>query len=114
VAAATLLWKRPGASRFAFAGSFDGNRRMMDYVDEVLRLAGLLASPTRLAAYRLVGRTGMGVTELAARLGVAPSTASYHLGELYAGGLVRVTRQGRRRVYCWAKTKWFVAAVEPR
>ncbi len=85
----------------------------MGDVTEVFLLAGLLASPTRLAAYRLVGRKGMGVTELAAQLGVAPSTASYHLGALYAGGLVRVTREGRRRVYRWAKTKWFVAGVEP-
>lgn len=86
----------------------------MDVVDEVVVVAGLLACPTRLAAYRLVGEEGLGVTEVAALLGIAPSTASYHLAALAAGGLLGVRARGRRRTYRWAKRRWFVSTVAPR
>jgi DNA-binding transcriptional ArsR family regulator len=80
--------------------------------DEVLQVAWLFASPTRLAAYRAVGETGLGVLEVAALLGIAPSSASRHLRLLDEGGLVRVKRQGHRRVYKWATKKWFVSSQE--
>ncbi|MEW2163126.1 helix-turn-helix domain-containing protein [Streptomyces sp. NPDC007084] len=61
-------------------------------------LAGLLADETR-AAFALALLDGRAWTagELARWAGVAPSTASEHLGKLVAGGLLTEERQGRHR-----------------
>ncbi|MGW6487873.1 ArsR/SmtB family transcription factor [Streptomyces sp. NPDC055056] len=61
-------------------------------------LAGLLADETR-AAFLLALLDGRAWTagELARHAGVAPSTASEHLGKLVAGGLLTEERQGRHR-----------------
>ncbi|MFE9806854.1 ArsR/SmtB family transcription factor [Streptomyces sp. NPDC005227] len=61
-------------------------------------LAGLLADETR-AAFLLALLDGRAWTagELARQAGVAPSTASEHLGKLVAGGLLTEERQGRHR-----------------
>jgi arsenate reductase len=45
------------------------------------------------------GATGMAAGELAARLGQAPSTLSFHLSLLEQAGLVQSTRQGRNVIY---------------
>ncbi|MFD4626747.1 ArsR/SmtB family transcription factor [Streptomyces sp. NPDC058475] len=61
-------------------------------------LAGLLADETR-AAFLLALLDGRAWTagELARHAGVAPSTASEHLGKLVTGGLLGEERQGRHR-----------------
>ena len=82
-------------------------------IDAVLDLAQLLACPARLAALRAVGERARGVTEVATEIGIATSTASYHLAALADAGMVRVRRRGRRRIYRLAKTRWFVAIEEP-
>jgi protein-tyrosine-phosphatase/DNA-binding transcriptional ArsR family regulator len=61
-----------------------------------------LSQETRLNLMRLLatkGATGMGAGELAARLGQAPSTLSFHLSALEQAGLVQSTRQGRHVIY---------------
>jgi len=77
--------------------------------DDVLELAQLLACPARLGLLRAVADGGLGVTEVAAQVGISVSTASYHLAALADAGMVRVRRCGRRRVYRLAKRRWFVA-----
>ncbi|MFD6922192.1 ArsR/SmtB family transcription factor [Streptomyces sp. NPDC059944] len=77
----------------------DGMTRSNDPVGPGLAaLAGLLADETR-AAFLLALLDGRAWTagELARRAGVAPSTASEHLGKLVAGGLLTEERQGRHR-----------------
>ena len=64
----------------------------------IARLAGLLADPTR-AGMCLALMDGRAWTagELATATGVARSTASEHLDQLVAGGLLAQERQGRHR-----------------
>lgn len=57
-----------------------------------------LAHPTRVALLRLLVGTGPGglpAGEIAAALGVAPSSLSFHLRELGHAGLIRAARAGR-------------------
>ncbi|MCF2532384.1 ArsR/SmtB family transcription factor [Yinghuangia soli] len=65
---------------------------------QLAALAALLADPTRAAICLalLDGRAWTG-GELARHAGVAPSTASEHLTQLVAGGLLVEERQGRHR-----------------
>lgn len=61
-----------------------------------------LAHDTRLAVFRLlvaVGPEGLPAGEIGRRLGVAPSTLSFHLKELDHAGLVRAVRRQRQIVY---------------
>src|SRR5688572_28411725 len=61
-----------------------------------------LAQETRLNLMRLLatrGASGMAAGELAAALGQAPSTLSFHLAALEQAGLVQSTRQGRHVIY---------------
>lgn len=61
-----------------------------------------LSQETRLRLMRLLataGATGVPAGELAAHLGVAPSTLSFHLAALEQAGLVRSTRRGRHIIY---------------
>ncbi|MER5472091.1 winged helix-turn-helix domain-containing protein [Streptomyces sp. NPDC002685] len=69
-------------------------------------LAGLMADETR-AGFLLALLDGRAWTagELARRAGVAPSTASEHLGKLVAGGLLTEERQGRHRYVRLADTR---------
>jgi protein-tyrosine-phosphatase/DNA-binding transcriptional ArsR family regulator len=63
---------------------------------------GALAQATRLEAMRVVaaaGASGMSAGEIAARLGHAPSTLSFHLSALEQAGLMQSTRQGRHVIY---------------
>jgi len=64
----------------------------------VVRALGALAQESRLAVYRLLvqqGPTGIAAGEIAATLGLAPATLSFHLKELSNAGLVKSLQQGR-------------------
>ncbi len=63
-----------------------------------VRALSALAQDTRLAVYRLLvqqGPTGMAAGEIAAQLGIAPATLSFHLKELAIAHLVSARQQGR-------------------
>jgi DNA-binding transcriptional ArsR family regulator len=63
---------------------------------------GALAQVTRLQLYRLLlaqGAAGMSAGNIAERLGVAPSSLSFHLTELVQAGLITQTRLGRQLIY---------------
>jgi DNA-binding transcriptional ArsR family regulator len=70
---------------------------------EVSRLRAV-ASPVRLRILSLLTATPMSATEVAAELGVAHASASYHLRKLHDAGLLdvveeRVVRGGKERRY---------------
>jgi DNA-binding transcriptional ArsR family regulator len=67
---------------------------------DIASIAALLADPTR-AAMLLALSDGRAFTagELAKSAGVAPSTASEHLGRLVEASLLAVVKQGRHRFY---------------
>ncbi|MES2712791.1 MAG: metalloregulator ArsR/SmtB family transcription factor [Pseudomonadota bacterium] len=61
-----------------------------------------LGQPTRLDLLRTLldaGPSGLAAGEVAARLGVAGSTLSFHLRALEQAGLIAATRQGRSLIY---------------
>ncbi|MFN4159490.1 MAG: ArsR/SmtB family transcription factor [Gemmobacter sp.] len=67
--------------------------------DDIATAARLrvLGQPVRLMLYRVLVRAGMAglaAGEVQARLGLAPSTLSYHLKAMEAAGLVRRRRAG--------------------
>lgn len=62
--------------------------------------AGLIGEPARAAILTaLLDGRALTATELAARAGVAPPTASAHLAKLVAGGLLALEAQGRHRYF---------------
>ncbi|WP_329561777.1 ArsR/SmtB family transcription factor [Kitasatospora sp. NBC_01266] len=73
-------------------------RESVDGAPQLAKVAGLLADGTR-AAFCLALLDGRAWTagELARHAGVAPATASEHLHQLVAGGLLAEQRQGRHR-----------------
>jgi ArsR family transcriptional regulator, arsenate/arsenite/antimonite-responsive transcriptional repressor len=73
----------------------------METTDAVSALAAL-AQDNRLDIYRLLvqaGSGGIAAGEIAARLGIAPNTLTFHLDRLRHAGLVSVARQGRSLIY---------------
>lgn len=73
----------------------------MEMTSAVTALSAL-AQEWRLAAYRLLvqaGPGGLAAGEIAARLGLAPATLSFHLSQLEHAGLVTSNRSGRRIIY---------------
>ena len=63
---------------------------------------GALAQETRLALYRLLvarGPHGLPAGAIAVRLGVAPSSLSFHLQQLLHAGLISQRRTGRQLIY---------------
>ncbi len=61
-----------------------------------------LAQETRVNLLRLLverGATGLPAGDLGSRLGVPPSTLSFHLAALEQAGLVQSTRRGRQMIY---------------
>lgn len=73
----------------------------MESKDAALGFAAL-AQETRLNLMRLLagrGASGMAAGEVAAALGQAPSTLSFHFAQLEEAGLIQSTRQGRHVIY---------------
>ena len=63
---------------------------------------GALAQETRLQAFRLLveqGPEGLPAGDIAARLGVVPSSLTFHLQQLLGAGLVTQRRRGRHLFY---------------
>jgi DNA-binding transcriptional ArsR family regulator len=83
----------------------------MDENEQLIAIAEVLSSPTRMRLLGLVGPKGRCVGEAAALAGVSQATASYHLGRLLEVGLVLVVPRGRRRVYRWGRERWALARI---
>jgi DNA-binding transcriptional ArsR family regulator len=70
---------------------------------DIARIASLVGDPARANMLTaLIGGTALTATELALEGGVMLSTASSHLAKLMAGGLLKLTVQGRHRYYALA------------
>ena len=70
--------------------------------NEVATALAALSQETRLDLIRLLiaeGSNGLPAGEIGARLGVPPSTLSFHLGALERVGLTQSTRQGRQIIH---------------
>jgi DNA-binding transcriptional ArsR family regulator len=70
--------------------------------DEVIAALAALAQENRLDTYRLLvqaGPEGLPAGEIAAELGIAPNTLSFHFDRLRHAGLVSFERQGRSLIY---------------
>ena len=70
--------------------------------DEVVGALAALAQPSRLELFRLLvrrGPEGLPAGEIASRLGIPPTTLSFHLAQLTRTSLLRATRMGRSIVY---------------
>jgi ArsR family transcriptional regulator len=73
----------------------------MDQISAISAL-GALAQETRLALFRLLVATGPGGLSagiIAERLGVAPSSLSFHLQQLVHAGLITQRRLSRQLIY---------------
>lgn len=63
---------------------------------------GALAHESRLAAYRMLvvqGPAGLAAGAIAERLGIAPSSLTFHLQQMLHAGLVTQRRSGRQHIY---------------
>lgn len=70
--------------------------------ESAVRALGALAQEHRLAVFRLLvqaGAEGIPAGQLAERLGVAPSSMSFHLAQLTHAGLIAPRRQSRSIIY---------------
>jgi len=70
--------------------------------DRVVAALAALAQESRLDTYRLLvqaGPEGMPAGEIAAELGIAPNTLSFHFDRLRHAGLVSFERHGRSLIY---------------
>lgn len=66
--------------------------------NEVIAALAALAHVNRLAIFRLLvrqGPSGLAAGEIAERVGIGATAASFHLKELDRARLIRATRQGR-------------------
>ena len=104
----------------------------MDNRDAIAAL-GALAQETRLDLFRLLvttGPHGLPAGAIAERLGVVPSSLSFHLAQLAHSGLIVQRRSGRQLIYsaayvrmnellayltenCCGRGDKFVAACDP-
>ena len=91
----------------------------MTHMPGFTNTAALIADPTRaLMLTALIDGRALPAGELAYAANVAPQTASSHLGQLVAGGLLAVERQGRHRYYRLAGAHVagaleYLAAIQP-
>ena len=70
--------------------------------DQIVAALAALAQESRLDTYRLLvqaGPEGMPAGEIAAALGIAPNTLSFHFDRLRHAGLVTFERHGRSLIY---------------
>ena len=73
----------------------------METTNAVAALAAL-AQENRLDVFRLLveaGPEGLAAGDVAAKLGLAPNTLTFHFDRLRVAGLVTVRRQGRSMIY---------------
>src|SRR5262245_59048680 len=73
----------------------------MEKMEAVTGLAAL-AQDNRLDVFRLLvqaGPEGMPAGEIAASLGIAPNTLTFHFDRLRMAGLISVRREGRSMIY---------------
>jgi DNA-binding transcriptional ArsR family regulator len=69
---------------------------------EVIGSLGALAHEHRLAVYRLLikrGPEGLPAGVIGGKLGLSPSSLTFHLQALHRAGLVRQVREGRQLFY---------------
>lgn len=69
---------------------------------EVIAAFGALAHEHRLAIYRTLvrrGPDGLAAGEIAERVGLVPSSLTFHLQNLTRAGLVAQRREGRQLIY---------------
>ena len=67
---------------------------------EFAQIAALAGDPARAAMlHALLDGRALTASELAKLAGIAPQTASGHLGQMTAGGLLAVEKQGRHRYH---------------
>jgi DNA-binding transcriptional ArsR family regulator len=69
---------------------------------DIVTALGALAHEHRLALYRLLverGPEGLAAGTIAARLGVSPSSLTFHLQHLHRAGLITRRRTGRHLIY---------------
>jgi DNA-binding transcriptional ArsR family regulator len=70
--------------------------------ENVIPALAALAHESRLAVFRLLvqaGPDGLPASQIAAHLGIPPSSLSFHLKELTHAALVAPTRAGRSLIY---------------
>lgn len=68
----------------------------------MVQALGALAHETRLAVFRLLvqrGPAGLPAGEIAAAVGLAPSSLTFHLQQLTQAGLITQRRLGRQLIY---------------
>ena len=69
---------------------------------EVIDALGALAHEHRLAIYRLLverGAAGLAAGEIGGRVGLAPSSLTFHLQALHRAGLITQARASRQLIY---------------
>jgi DNA-binding transcriptional ArsR family regulator len=69
---------------------------------EVIEALGALAHEHRLGVFRLLverGPAGLPAGRIAERVGLVPSSLTFHLQNLQRGGLITQRREGRRLIY---------------
>jgi DNA-binding transcriptional ArsR family regulator len=69
---------------------------------DVIEALGALAHEHRLEIFRLLverGPAGLPAGRIAERVGLVPSSATFHLQNLQRGGLITQRREGRQLIY---------------
>ncbi len=69
---------------------------------DVIEALGALAHEHRLAIFRLLverGPSGLPAGRIAERVGLVPSSLTFHLQNLQRGGLITQRREGRQLIY---------------
>jgi DNA-binding transcriptional ArsR family regulator len=69
---------------------------------DVIEALGALAHEHRLGVFRILverGPAGLPAGRIAERMGLAPSSLTFHLQNLQRGGLITQRREGRQLIY---------------